>query len=56
MLDFITDSCDKLAVKDVVDKLYEVLGHEVFKHSVPVIRIDNGSEFKNLEALELDAE
>lgn len=55
MLAFIIDNCSQTAVKDIIDKLYEVLGHEVFKSSFPVILTDNGSEFKNPEALELDA-
>lgn len=56
MLAFIIDSCSQMAVKDVIDNLYEVLGHEVFKCSFPVILTDNGSEFKNPEDLELDNE
>ncbi|MCR1951636.1 IS30 family transposase [Clostridium sp. DSM 100503] len=55
MLAFIIDSCSQIAVKDIIDKLYEVLGHEVFKRSFPVILTDNGSEFKNPEDLELDS-
>lgn len=55
MLAFIIDSCSQVAVKNVIDQLYEVLGHEVFKNSFPVILTDNGSEFKNPEALELDS-
>ncbi len=54
MLAFLIDSCSKIYVKEVIDKLYEVLGSEVFKRSFPVILTDNGSEFKNPEALELD--
>lgn len=56
MLAFIIESCSQTAVKDFIDKLYEVLGHEVFKRNFPVILTDNGSEFKNPQALELDAE
>lgn len=56
MLAFIMDNCSEMAVKDIIDKLYEVLGHEVFKRSFPVILTDNGSEFKNPKALELDNE
>ena len=56
MLAFIIDSCSQIAVKDIIDKLYEVLGHDVFKRSFPIILTDNGSEFKNPEAFELDAE
>jgi len=55
MLAFIIDNCNQTDVKDVIDKLYEVLGSEVFKGSFPVILTDNGSEFKNPEGLELDA-
>ena len=54
MLAFIIESCSQTAVKDAIDKLYEVLGHDVFKRSFPVILTDNGSEFKKPEALELN--
>ena len=54
MLAFIIESCSQAAVKEVIDKLYGVLGHDVFKRSFPVILTDNGSEFKNPEDLELD--
>jgi transposase, IS30 family len=56
MLAFIIDSCSQIAVKDVIDKLYQVLGHDVFKRSFPVILTDNGSEFKSPDVLELNAE
>lgn len=46
----------EMDVKNAIDKLYEVLGHGVFKRSFPVILTDNGSEFKNPQALELDNE
>ncbi|MDU1978917.1 MAG: IS30 family transposase [Clostridium sp.] len=55
MLAFIIDSCSQVAVKDVVDKLHAVLGNEMLKRSLPVILTDNGYEFKNPEALELDS-
>lgn len=47
MISFIIDSCSEMAVKDVIviDKLSELLVHEVFKRSFPVILTDNGSEF-----------
>ena len=51
---FINDSFYKLDVKEAIGKLYEVLGHELFKKYFPVILTDNGSEFKTLESLELD--
>lgn len=46
MLAFIIDNCSQVPVKGVIDKLYEVLGHEVFKRSFPVILTDSGSELK----------
>jgi|GEM_PF-4775804 len=42
MLAFIIDSCSQLAVRDIMEKLYELLGHEVFKRSLPVILTGNG--------------
>lgn len=56
MIAFIIDSCTQVSVKEIIDKLYAVLGHKVFKSSFPVILTDNGSEFKNPTALELDSE
>lgn len=56
MIAFIIDSCSELAVRETIDKLYEVLGHELFKQYFPVILTDNGSEFKDPESLELDTE
>lgn len=56
MLTFLIDSCSKAAVKEVIDKLYGVLGHEVFKRCFPVILTDNVSEFKKPQDLELDIE
>jgi IS30 family transposase len=53
MLAFIIDSCSQTAVKDAIDKLFAVLGHEVFKRSFPVILTDNGSEFKNSRSLRI---
>lgn len=56
MIAFIIDSCSELAVREAIDKLYEVLGHKLFKQYFPVILTDNGSEFKDPESLELDTE
>ena len=53
MLAFIIENCRQATVKEVIDKLYGVLGHDLFKCSFPVILTDNGSEFKKPEALEL---
>lgn len=49
MLAFIIDSCSQVDVKEVIDKLYALLGHEVFNRCFLVILTDNGSEFKNLK-------
>ena len=56
MLAFIIDNCTEVAVKEAIDKLYEVVGHEDFKRHFPVILTDNGSEFKDPNSLELDNE
>ncbi|MGL4760357.1 MAG: IS30 family transposase [Sarcina sp.] len=55
MLAFILDSCNQLAVKRPLDKVYELIGSDVFKSTFPILLTDNGSEFKNPEMLELDA-
>ena len=52
MIAFIIDSCSQAAVKEAIDKLYALLGHETFTRSFPVILTDNGSEFTKPEALE----
>lgn len=54
MLAFLIDTCSMICVKEIIDKLYEDLGHKVFNRSFPVILTDNGSEFKNPKALEFD--
>lgn len=43
ILAFLIDNCSRMDVKNAIDKLYEILGHEVFKRSFPVILTDNGS-------------
>lgn len=55
MLGILIDSCSQSCVKEAIEKLYAVLGNEVFNSCFPVILTDNGSEFKNPKALELDA-
>lgn len=46
MIAFIIDSCKQVALKEVINNLYNVLGTEVFKKSFPAILTDNGSEYK----------
>jgi IS30 family transposase len=54
MIAFLIDSCSQIDVNEAIDKIYALLGHEVFNRCFPVILTDNGSEFKNPQALELD--
>ena len=56
MLVFIIDSCSKSAVREVIEDLYDILGHEVFNRCFPVILTDNSSEFKSPNDLELNAQ
>lgn len=56
MLAFLIDSCSQLDVKEVIDMLYGVLEHKVFSRTFPVILTNNGSEFKNPNALEFDVQ
>ncbi|MBB6630793.1 hypothetical protein H7D64_04670 [Clostridium algidicarnis] len=42
MLAFIIEICSQVDVKEVIDKPYALLGHEVFNKCFPVILTDNG--------------
>ena len=53
MLIFLLPSCTQKAVKDVFDKLYDLLGPTVFKRTFRVILTDNGPEFKDPWAIEI---
>jgi len=55
MLAFLRDRNTSQTVIDRFNLLYEVLGEETFQKLFPVILTDNGSEFSNPKALELDA-
>ena len=44
--------CFPRSVTEVFDRLYELLGHEVFLTLFPVILTDNGSEFSNPKEIE----
>ncbi len=52
MLAFLRDANTSKSVTDIYDKLYQTLGHELFKKLFPVILTDNGSEFSNPAAIE----
>jgi IS30 family transposase len=55
MLAFLRERNTSKTVIDHFNWLYELLGAEIFKKLFPVILTDNGSEFSNPKALELDA-
>jgi len=52
MLVFLMDACTTKCVNEVMNRLYEMLGHQVFQDTFPVILTDNGSEFKRPELIE----
>lgn len=54
MLAFLREYNDSQSVIDVFDTLDNLLGRELFKKMFPLILTDNGSEFSNPLALELD--
>ena len=54
MLAFIRDRNTSQSVIDIFNMLYKLLKPEVFKKLFPVLLTDNGSEFSNPIALELD--
>lgn len=56
MLAFIRDSNDSQSVIDVFERLYLQLSPDVFMSLMPVLLGDNGSEFSNPTALELDCQ
>ena len=55
MLAFIRERNTSRSVIDIIDMLQSRLGIKTFKALFPVILTDNGSEFSNPKALELDA-
>ncbi|MEY8351734.1 hypothetical protein AALB39_00095 [Lachnospiraceae bacterium 54-53] len=52
MLAFLCDANTSKSVTDIYDKLYQTLGHELFKKLFPVILTGNGSEFSDPGAIE----
>ena len=56
MLAFLRDANTSKSVTDIYDKLYQTLGHELFKKLFPVILTDNGSEFSNPAAIECSSD
>lgn len=56
MLAFLRERNTSASVREVIDNLYCLLGHDVFSKLFPVILTDNGAEFSNPMAIEVDAE
>lgn len=52
MVIFLLEECTQLCVQKVFDRLEEGLGMDLFRHLFGIIITDNGSEFKNPDALE----
>lgn len=55
MLAFLRDRNDSQSVIDVFSRLWTLAGPEFFRSLFPVLLTDNGSEFSNPNALELDS-
>lgn len=47
MLIFLLDHCTQECVTDCFNRLYETLGHRLFRKTFPIILTDNGPEFKD---------
>ena len=54
MLAFLRERNDSQSVIDVFSRLWTLAGPELFRRLFPVLLTDNGSEFSNPKALELD--
>ena len=54
MLAFLRDRNDSQSVIDVFSRLWTLAGADLFRRLFPVLLTDNGSEFSNPRALELD--
>ena len=52
MLIFLLNHCTQECVIACFNRIYDLLGHRLFKKTFPVILTDNGSEFKNPWAIE----
>ena len=54
MLAFLRDHNDSQSVIDIFNRLYDLLGHEVFTSLFQICLPDNGSEFSNPKAIEFN--
>lgn len=55
-LAFLRESNNSRSVTDIFNSLYQTLGKELYMELFPILLADNGSEFSNPKALELDSE
>lgn len=56
MLAFIREHNDSKSVSNIFNLLYEKLGYESFNKVMPILLGDNGSEFSNPVAIEIDSD
>lgn len=56
MLAFLRNANDSQSVLDVIDRLYMELRPDIFMTIMPILLGDNGSEFSNPKAMELDGQ
>lgn len=56
MLAFIREHNDSKSVRNIFNLLYEKLGYESFNKVMPILLGDNGSEFSNPIAIEIDSD
>lgn len=54
MLAFLRDANDSQSVIDIIDRLYLEMRPDIFMNTIPVLLVDNGSEFTNPKAIEFD--
>jgi len=54
MMGFLLERCTQLCVLEVLNDLYESVGHEIFKKNIPLLLTDNGREFLMPDDIELN--
>lgn len=53
-LAFLREANDSKSVTDIFNKLYEILGPDIYRKLFPILLADNGTEFSDPRALEFD--
>jgi len=56
MIIILLESCTAKEVEDAINRLYDDLGSELFANLFQLILTDNGSEFTNPDAIEIDCD